>query len=308
MRTHQALAELAGRQYGVVSLDQLRTLGYSRDTVARAARSGRLHRLHRGVYAVGHRRLSWHGHCLAAALACGPDAVASHRSAAWLWGLLDKRPAVIDVTATTRRHRRPFARIHHAPLTDADRANREGIPVTALPRTLLDLAAVVSAKALDRAVERAEQAGRFDLGAIEDLLARAGRHRGVPRLRRALVIYREEPAFTRSGLERRFLELVRWHGFPEPAVNYNVAGYELDFYWEEERFAVELDAYETHGSRRSFEADRERDVRLKILGVETVRVTGHRLASDPEEVVDSLKALLAGRSSPPSGGTSAAAR
>jgi very-short-patch-repair endonuclease len=308
VRTHRPLAELARGQHGVVTLDQLRDLGYSRDAVAYAARAGRLHRLHRGVYAVGHRRHTWHENCLAAVLACGDRAVASHRSAAWLWDLFSRRPATFDLSAPTRRRRRPYARIHYAPLTDADRARRDGIPVTALPRTLLDLAPVLSPAALDRVIERAETAGRFDLTAIEHLLTRIGRHPGRGRLRRALAIYCDEPAFTRSRLERRFLTALRASDLPEPSVNCIVAGYELDFYWEPERFAVELDVYETHGSRRSFEADRERDVKLKLAGVELIRVTANRLESDPAEVVASVRALLERRRLRSPGGSSAAAR
>jgi very-short-patch-repair endonuclease len=295
VRTHRALAELAKRQHGVVSAAQLAELGYSPYAVARANASGRLHRLHRGVYAVGHTCLSWHGHCLAAVLACGTDAVASHRSAAWLWGVLPRRPARLDVSAPTRRHRRPFARVHYAALTDADRASREGIPITALPRTLLDVAATASPAALDRTIERAEALGAFDLLAVDDLLGRAGRHPGAGRLRRALAIYRDEPAFLRSRLERRFLDAVRARGLPRPSVNRNVAGYELDFYWERERFAVELDVFATHGSRRSFEEDRARDVALKLLGIESIRLTGHRLEREPREALESVATLLQAR-------------
>ena len=193
-------------------------------------------------------------------------------------------------------------------LAEQDRANREGVPVTALPRTLLDLAVTISPSALDRAIERAEEAGRFDLRAVEDLLARAGHHPGIGRLRRALAIYRDEPAFVRSRLERRFLALLRNRGLPTPSVNFVVAGYELDFYWQPERFAVELDAYATHGSRRSFEADRERDVRLKLAGVELIRVTGHSLESDAEGVVGSVGTLLERRRRQPPGGAFETAR
>lgn len=293
-RTHHRLADLAKRQHGVVSLRQLEGLGYSRGAVSRAAAAGRLHRLHRGAYAVGHTRLPWQGHCLAAVFACAPEAVASHRSAAWLWGIEKGRPGTIDVTAPTRRHRRTGLRLHYAALTEEDRALRDGIPVTSLARTILDRAAIVSRHRLARLLQAAEERGELDLGPIEALLARVPGHPGARRLSRALHIYRPPP-FTRSTLEERFLELVRAAGLPAPSTGWNVAGYELDAYWEAERFAVELDVFETHGTRQAFEDDRVRQEELKLEGVEMIRITGPRLDREPAAAIDRLARLLARR-------------
>lgn len=291
-RTHHALAGLAEWQHGVVATRQLVDLGYSRNAIAYAKRAGRLRHLHRGVYAVGHQPVTWHSRCLAAVLSCGGNAIASHRSAAWLWGLLRYRPDSFDVTVPTRRgHARSGLRLHYAPLAEDDRAVRDDIPVTAVPRTLLDLAAALPPERLDRALERSEEMGIFDLGPMDALLARAGNHPGRGRIRRALALYRPPP-FTRSGLERRFLELVRRAGLPQPSTGYNVAGYELDVYWEAERFAVELDVYETHGSRRSFEDDRLRDETLKLQGIEMIRITGRRLDREPDQVLERLALFL----------------
>lgn len=291
-RTHHALAELAERQHGVVSSRQLVELGYSRNAIAYAKASGRLRHLRRGVYAVGHTPITWHSRCLAAVLSCGPSAVASHRSAAWIWGLIRYRPDSLDVTVPVRRrHARPDLRLHYAPLTDEDRDLREGIPVTAVSRTLLDLAAVLPSERLDRVLERSEELGLFDLRPVDALLARTSHHPGAGSLRRALALYRPPP-FTRSGLERRFLELVRRAGLPRPSTGYNVAGYELDVYWEPECFAVELDVYETHGSRASFESDRLRQENLKLQGVEMIRVTGRRLDREPHALIERVAALL----------------
>jgi hypothetical protein len=291
-RTHHALAELAERQHGVVAARQLVELGYSRNAIAYGKASGRLRHLHRGVYAVGHRPVTWHSRCLAAVLSCGPNAVASHRSAAWIWGLIRYRPDSFDVTVPVRRrHARSDLRLHYARLTDEDRAIREGIPVTAVPRTLLDLAAILTAERLDRALERSEELGLFDLRPMDALIASAGGHPGVGRLRRALALYRPPP-FNRSGLERRFLELAHRAGLPRPSTGFNVAGYELDVYWEPERFAVELDVYETHGSRAAFESDRLRQENLKLQGVEMIRVTGRRLDREPGEVIERVAVLL----------------
>jgi hypothetical protein len=206
---HVALAELAGRQHGVVSIRQLcRRLGYSPSAVGRAVRDGRLHRLHRGVYAVGHLEISAEGRCLAGVLACGPGALLSHASAGWLWGLLRYRPEVIDVTAPVRRAPRPPLRLHSARgFTIGDRALVSGIPVTAVPRTLLDLAAILRRDRLERALTRTEERGLLDLGPLEDLFARTSGHPGHGKLRRALDIYRPPP-FSRSELERQFLRLI----------------------------------------------------------------------------------------------------
>src|SRR5881394_146430 len=291
-RTHQPLADLAELQHGVVSTRQMEALGYSRDAISYAAHSGRLHRLHRGVYAIGHLSLTWEGHCHAAVLACAPNALASHTSAAWLWGLLTSRPGTFHVTAPTRRHGKVALHLHFASLTEEDRAFREGIPVTSVARTLLDFAAIALPTRLNRAIERAEERALFDLRAVETLLARVGGHRGAGRLRGALAIYRDDPAFTRSGLERRFRDLVRRSSLPTPSMNFQEGEYQLDVYWQPERFAVELDVYETHGSRASFESDRLRQENLKLKGIEMVRITGPRLDGEPNEVIERIATLL----------------
>ena len=235
--------------------------------------------------------MSWQARCLGAVLACAP-AVASHTSAAWLWGLLRTRPGTIHLTAPTRRHAKSDHVVHFARLADEDRGFIEDIPVTALPRTLLDVAATFSPSRFARVLERSEELQLFDLGAVNHLLARTVGHPGHGRLRRALAIYRDDPAFKRSGLEGRFLELAKAAGLPAPAMNFNVAGFELDAYWERERFVVELDVYETHGTRAAFERDRLRQEELKLIGVEMIRVTGPRLDREPKNVMRRVAALL----------------
>ena len=301
---YRGLANLAGGQHGVVSTRQLLALGYSYDVITAGAASGRLHRLHRGVYAVGYQPLTWHGRCLAAVLACAP-AYASHASAGWIWGLLRFAPERIDVTAPTRRRSKESFRLHHARLEDRDCTAREGILLTSLARTQLDLAATLPLRRIERVLERSEELQLFDLVALEDLLTRVPHHRGTKRLREALAIYRPASAFTRSGLEREFLALVRSAGLPIPAMNYNVAGLELDAYWEPERFAVELDVFETHGSRAAFERDRLRQEDLLLTEIAVDRITGPRLEREPQRVMERLGRLLAQRRAllrPPRGG------
>jgi very-short-patch-repair endonuclease len=167
----------------------------------------------------------------------------------------------------------------------------EGIPVTALPRTLLDNAAVARSRHLDRHIERAEELRLFDLGAVEGLLARTAGHPGNGRLQRALALYREPP-FTRSEFERRFLESVAAAGLPRPSTGFNVAGYELDMYWPQQRFAVELDTFGTHGGPGSFERDRLRQEDLLLVGVGMTRVTDRRFAREPERTIARVAKLL----------------
>jgi hypothetical protein len=302
-RRHDPLAELATAQHGVVSARQLAGLGYGRTSIHYGEAAGRIHRVHRGVYAVGHEDLTWEGWCMAAVLASAParvarghqPIVAGHRSAAWLWDVLRYRPQTIEVTAPKpRRSRRPYV-VHCSVLLKDERAVREGIPVTSPARTYLDLAATERRRTVERVLARAGDLGRLDLGPVREVLARCPHHPGAPALQGALDLYREKPVFTRSGLERRFLDVVVAAGLPEPSMNAFVAGFEIDAYWEAERFGVELDVFETHGSRLSFEEDRERDDELLLAGIETTRVTGPRLDREPAAVVDSVRRHLVRR-------------
>ena len=170
----------------------------------------------------------------------------------------------------------------------------EGIPVTAVPRTLLDCAASEPEWRLERFLERAEELELFDLRTVEKVLERTVGHPGHGRLRGAIALYRE-PAFSRSRLERRFLALVKRAGLPRPATGFNVVGHELDAYWPDERLAVELDTFGTHGSRGAFERDRRRDEDLALAGVETIRVTDRRLEREPAAVIERVARLLARR-------------
>ncbi len=178
-------------------------------------------------------------------------------------------------------------------LTSEDVADHEGIPVTAIPRTLLDFAAV-DPFFLSGALDNAHRLGLLDLIAVDSLVARSRGFRGVARLRAALEVFRPE-VFTRSGLERRFLDVIRRTDLPQPSMNFFVDGFELDAYWPAERFAVELDTYDYHGSPSAFEADRIRQEDLKLAGIEMTRVTGTRLDREPQAVIKRLHRLLTQR-------------
>jgi transcriptional regulator with AbiEi antitoxin domain of type IV toxin-antitoxin system len=237
---------------------------------------------------------------MAAVLACAP-AVASHWSAAWLLGVARYRPSSFDLIVPSRRgHRRSEFFVHYAPLGPEDVAEVDGIPATSLERTHLDLAArwpESLPKMLERAEKLEDDKGRrvFDLRSFEALLARTTHHRGHRPLSKALRIYRPEPVVLRSNLERDFRALISGSSLPLPSHNVNVGPYELDCYWAEQGFCVELDTYGTHGSRRAFEEDRKRERELRQLGIEVERVTDTQLEDEPEAVLAAVALGLSGQ-------------
>lgn len=292
MRTGLEVARLAGEQYGVVSRDQLVGLGYSSAGIRRALECGRLHRIHRGVFAVGHPGLSSHGRCRAAVLARGDAALLSYGSAAWLWGLVPTLELPIEVSVSWRGHRKSPLHLHHCPaLRDQDAATHEDIPVTAVARTLLDIASSLRPSRLERAIERCKLLDLLDLNEVDRLLEEVRGHAGRKRLRQALEMYRD-PAVVRSGGELRLLEELRNGGLPRPRVNTFVEGFEVDLYWEPERFAVELDGWDAHRTRAAFENDPRRHEELKLAGIELVRFTGRRLKREPEQLVERIGIFL----------------
>jgi very-short-patch-repair endonuclease len=266
---------LAEGQWGVVSGAQLRGV------VAPAAidawvRRGRVHVVHRGVYAVGHRVLRAEGRRLAAVLACGEGAVLSHRSAAAHWGLLATNAAAIDVTARRGRRGTAGVRLHRARSLDAqDTTTHEAIPITTVARTLLDLAATERPDRLERAYAQALYLRLYDHTAITDVIARANGHRGTAALAQATA---REPKLTKSHWETRLLTLIRQAGLPEPLVNHPLTapGHGhcwLDFYWPQHRLVVETDSWQAHGHRAAFENDRARDAALQQMGLRVLRFT-----------------------------------
>lgn len=291
-RADVELSDLATRQHGVVSTRQLEALGFSDAVITAELRLGHLRRLHRRVYAVGHEALTWEGWCVAAVAANAPS-VASHWSAGWVWGLMRSRPSgKFHVTATTRRHRRKEFHVHFAELTDEDTSSVQGVPVTSVARTSLDLAALDPGGTAGRLRRLEDGEHRLNLREFEPLLARSKGHKGWSALAEAVDLYRPDPTVTRSGLERRFRALLRRAGLPRPSTNFVVAGYELDCYWPEHLLAVELDTYGTHGSRLSFEEDRKRARVLGTLGITLERVTDRQLDSEADEVLRAVAARL----------------
>jgi hypothetical protein len=306
------LAALAATQYGVVSRAQVKACGLSDRAIVERVRAGRLHRIHRGVYAVGHTALRGEGRLLAAALACGPAAVLSDATAGGVWGVRPTSAARIDVTVPSDAGRRGPAIVRlrrRAGLTAADVTRKDGLPVTSLARTLLDLAAAIPVKQLDRALEQAEILRLLDAGPIEEVLARNHGRPGAAKLARALAMYRG-PQNTRSPLEHDFLTLLDRHGLPRPIVNGHVMGYEVDAHWPGTSLIAELDGRRHHGTTAAFERDRLRDARLVAAGYTVMRFTAKRLREEAgavaAEVGAALSARFAAGTARPSAGTGCA--
>lgn len=302
-RRDRGIAEVAARQHGVISVDQLHRAGFTKHDVLHRVRTGRLHRIHRGVYAVGHPAISREGRWMAAVLACGQatatpkgaeidldlerretvldrwGATVSHRSAAVLWGLLPMTNAPVDVSVPGGggRARRRGIRLHRSStLSPAAVILQQGIPVTTPARTVSDLQrtvstgrrrGLISAKELRRAIRQADVLG-LPLG------DQVGGDR------------------SRSDLERDFLRLCRRHRLPAPRVNTRVGPDLVDFLWPDRRLAVETDGYRYHRGRIAFEDDRERDLRLRAAGYDVMRISEKQVDEEPEQIAEVLTAAL----------------
>lgn len=294
MREESALAEMqvariAARQHGVIAATQLYAAAIDKSAISRRVRAGRLHRIHLGVYAVGHAALSPERRWMAAVLACGPGAVLSHMSAAALWNLLRPENGPVDVSlpSNSGRSRRQGIRIHRCPslaaapsLTEVGDAIplttiRNGIPVTSVARTIRDLEATAPSYLVRRATRQAQLAGiRVDARA-------AARTRG-----------------TRSDLELDFLDFCDRHGLPQPEANVPIGRWTVDFLWRRERLAVETDFYDTHRGSVAFEDDHQRDLDLRRLGYRVRRYTGAQLRGYPAEIAAELGEVLCGGTGP----------
>jgi very-short-patch-repair endonuclease len=286
------VAQLAGRQWGVVSLDELRGFGLSYKTVEDRVRSGRLHRLHRGVYAVGHTSLAPEGRFLAAIKACGPQAVLSHFSAAALYGLVkwdDRHPEVTVPGTATRTHR--GIHVHRSSMLDVrDTARHTGIPITTPARTLIDLAASFKYRALRRTVRQA-QSRLTNVPQILNALDRLGPRRGTANLTKILAT---GPAPTRSELEDTVLDLILHGGFEHPDVNrpLRISGRKVipDFRWPTQRLVIEADGAEWHDNPIAREDDAERQAILEAHGERVLRITWTQAITRRPETLERIRA------------------
>ncbi len=261
----------------MVTTRQLLGVGFTRSAIDRLVRAGRLQRLHAGVYAAGHSHLTPRGRRLAAVLSAGPGAVASHSAAGAGWDVRADAGRVVHVTvqaSTSGARSTAGVRVHRPRVLDAaDVTCRDGIPLTSLARTLIDLGDILSAEQVRRAFVRAEQLQLIDMDEINGALERAGRRRGPSILRGLLRAYDPRWQETRSGLELRMLDIVRDHGLPQPAVNAWVAGrWEADLLWSDQRLIVEVDGGVVHGTASARSHDAVRDRALRRLGYRVLHV------------------------------------
>jgi len=290
------MAKLASREHGVVEHQQLLGLGFTPGAIEHRLRSGRLHRVHRGVYAVGHPTLTHEGRRTAAVLACGPQAVLSHWSAATHWEPLQTNRAVIDVVVPGHHRGHKGIRLHCVKqLDERDTTIRDGIPITNVPRTLLDLATVANHRQLRRAVNQAARGGWLGPKALSHFLHRHEGRPGIKAFRAATAALNPGTHRTRSDLEDDFLVVNRKHGLPTPDSNMEVESFEVDFHFPGTNLIVELDSYEYHRTPEEFDADRRKDAALKRKGYEVLRVNDAWLNSDPDGVAETVKQLLEGQ-------------
>jgi hypothetical protein len=297
----EAIHTLAGRQHGLVARWQLLRIGLGDDAIDYRLRTGRLVKVQRGVYALGHAQLRREGNLLAMVLRYGEDAAVSHRSAAALWGIRPWSGTFVEITrrapgGTAKQRGRLIHRCIELP--DDELTIERGVPTTTLARTLLDLAAVVPAHHLRRAVERSDQAELFDLTEVQRILdAHPGRPGRRP-LMALLADFRDHgDTITRSSLEAIMLQLCIDGGLPRPQVNRYDGVRESDFRWPDHRLTVEVDSWTFHGrTRRAFDGDRARDRALLREGWRVARFTDRQILTDRVGVARELAALLAARS------------
>jgi very-short-patch-repair endonuclease len=282
--------------HGVAARRELLEAGIGERAIEHRLERGRYIRLYEGVYAIGHADLTTAGRRRAIVLACGPTAALSHRSAAGAWGIRPDGAAKWDVTVRRKSKVQPDAPVcvyRHPTLRDNEITTLDGIPTTTVPRTLLDLAAVVPPHHLRRAIEQADQRQLFDLTALHEILAAHPRRAG----RRTLLgivaeLSHQDGRRTRSDVEAAFLQLCTDHDLPRPQVNVYDNGRERDFAFGDHHLLVEVDSWAFHRSRRAFQADRARDREAMRQGWRTARYTADEIEAEPGRVAAELRALL----------------
>jgi len=280
------LAKLAGRSHGVVTRGQLLAAGITRDEIDHRLSLGALLREHRGIYRVGHRAPSVEARYLAAVWACGDGAVLSGRAAAYLWGILKGAAPPPEVTAPSE-HRIKGVTTHRA--RHIARTTHRGIPITTVPRTLVDLASHLSLDALARACHEAGVKYETTPEQVEAVLAKRRRTRGAAKLR---AVTSGDVQALLSELERSFQRRLKEAGLPLPQTNRPAHGRRVDCRWPDRRLTVELDSYRYHHSRHAWEQDRRREREARARGDEFRRYTYGDVVESPRLMLAELRALL----------------
>jgi very-short-patch-repair endonuclease/predicted transcriptional regulator of viral defense system len=290
-RVEALIAEVAARQHGVISRVQLLALGVGKDWIHHKVGTGWLIPIHRGVYAVGHRNRSRETMWMAAVLASGDGAVLSHRPAGALWGLCRSQGWPEATVPAQRRPRRGIV-LHRSELPADERTVHDGIPVTTVSRTILDLATVLDVRGVEKAINEAEIKLLWDELSLYDLLHRYPRRPGNKNIRAALAKRREGPTPTKSDLEELLIRFADKGGFPRPETNVVVEGFEVDCIWRRQRVIIEVDGWETHKTRAAFERDREKSRILQAAGWRCVPVTHRQIEHTSAEVKRDVRRLL----------------
>lgn len=287
------IARIAAGQLGVVTRKQLLAAGLGAGAIDHRLLERRLHRLHRGVYLVGHDVAPQFARELAAVLACGEDAVASHEAAAGIWALRTPPSGAIDITVPGRTLRsRAGLRVHRTGRLDPlDVSRHRGIPVTAPARTIVDLAASLPVAEVARAFEQAQVRRLVRRDHIVGALTRYPGRRGVA-VTRLLLESDSPPALTRSEAEARLLTLLRAADLPPTHLNKRLGRHEVDMLWLPQRLVVEVDGFAYHANRAAFERDRLRDAELHAGGYRVIRVTWRQIQGAPEALVARIAQAL----------------
>jgi very-short-patch-repair endonuclease len=286
------IAEVAGHQHGVISREQLMELGLGKDSIDRRLSAGRLISLHRGIYAVGHRNRSWESIWMAAVLAGGDGALLANRAAGAAWGIRrsEGRP---EVAIPRQRRAKPGIVFHRSLVPPDERTVHNGIPITTVPRTILDLATVLDVRGIERAINEAEIRRLWDELSLHDLLHRYRRRPGTKAVRAALHKRSEGATATKSDLEELFIAFADSAGLPRPQTNAYVEGIEVDCVWRAQRVIVEVDSWAIHRTRAAFERDREKSRILQAAGWRCVPITYLQLKRASNEVARDIRRLLA---------------
>ena len=288
---------MARRQHGVVGRSQLIELGLTESNIEYRLQAGRLQVLHRGVYGLGPLQ-STLARWMAAVLAGGTGAVLSHRSAAELWGLIGGSSGPIHLTVSSKR-RRPGILLHRSSVLEDERTEVERIPVTTVPRTILDCASAMTERRLERLINEADVLRLYDHLSLPTLLHRYPRRPGSRALRVALDKRNAGSTRTRSELEELLLELVDELGLQRPELNVTLQldgeTIEIDALWRAERIAVELDSRQFHDTPLAFERERRRDRRLSAAGWRPVRITWRQITEERAAVGRDLSAMLSAK-------------
>ncbi len=284
-----AIWELVRRQHGVVGRAQLLELGVGREGISRRVASGRLHRLRRGVYAVGRPQVTRYGGWMAALLACGSGAALSHGSAAAMLGVGSERGVIEVSVPSDRAPRQAGIRVHRRRRLAAEVLECDGIACTAVAATLIDLASYLGPRALERAVNEADRLDLIDPEELRRELERRPGRAGVARLRSLLD--RDTFRLTDSELERRFLPIARDAGLPPPLTGRWLNGFRVDFFWPDLGLVVETDGLRYHRTAASQARDHRRDQAHAAAGLTPVRFTHAQIAHERRAVVGVLAAV-----------------